>query len=249
MESSLFEPFATFVTESVRLLGWPRLLLSIAALCVVGSLAVWGVACVLCRGQRNIGAALSSPLMVLMICALAGSVLLITWLRQLLESAAPAIGVLGYVCLGICVLLLYVGVQGGFSATWWKAIILTVVLLSVMGGTGAAVAALGYAGQPAQFDLLAKQIAGHATTEPLLVTSPEAKKRIESRRAKVERATLQEYLNSLMGTYTELQTARATLNVNDHAAVLAFNDRAAAYSADTKKTKDRLAELETLLGK
>jgi hypothetical protein len=180
-----------------------------------------------------------------------GAIYVVDLLTSLSSSPDAAPASLGYGCAAIGLVLICLGVHGGFGTPSWKSAFLVLVLLGSVAGTGFAVARMGFHEQSAQLNLLAHQIAGRSTNGPWLIQSPTVTRKIEARRARAlalsERTAIEARQSELMQVYLELQKARTILNVKDAAAVDAFNVRAAAYAAETKSLKERLASLQPLL--
>jgi hypothetical protein len=245
--SPLVDSISTFFRESLRLVGWPRLALALASLCLVAGIAVWLVSRVICRGQKNLGASLGSALTLTLVAAMIGATYLVIEVSSLYDPEHAPSPMLAYVCLGIGFVLVLIAVHGGFGAQWWKSAILLIVLLGSFAGAGAAVNQFAFAGESNRLTLLARQVAGRTTEGPWLIESPAATKRIERRRLQLEFDELEARQGNLLITYNELQQIRAGLNVNDQAAVEGFNAKAAAYSVENKTVKERHAALQQIL--
>ncbi len=243
----LYDSFLTFLSEAFRLLGWQRLLLAFLALLLIGALAVWVTSKLLCRGEKHLGASLTSPLMLALLALMVGAVYLVTMLRSLADPESSNGSGMLIACAALALGLVFIGVQGGFGTRWWKSAILTLVLVGSIAGAGSATAGLAFQGPGAQLDLLAHQVTGRTTEGPWLVQSPEATRRIQLRRAPAERLQIEKRQGELMRVYLDLQATRAKLDVNDAAAVAAFNEKAAAYSAESTSLKTRLAAAQALI--
>lgn len=244
--SGLYDSFLTFLLEGLRLVGWTRILIALLALVVIGALALWATSKVLCRGEKHLGAAISLPLMLVLIACMVGAIYLVTLLRTPTSNDFDA-GTLLMASGSIAVVLLFLGVQGGFGASLPKSIVLTLVLLGSIGGAAYGLRGVVFGAEPPPLALLVEQVSGRTTQGPWLVESPEANKRIKVRRAPIETVQLEIRQNELLRVYQDLQAARAKLDVNDQAAVAAFNQRAAAYSTEVASVRSRLAEARALL--
>lgn len=245
--SPLVDSIFTFFREAIRLVGWPRVALALAGLCLVTGLVVWLVSRLICRGQKNLGASLGAALTLTLVAAMVGATYLVIEVSSLYDPGQAPSPILTYACLGIGFVLVLIAVHGGFGAQWWKSAVLLIVLLGTFAGAGAAVNQFAFAGESSRLNLLARQVSGRTTEGPWLIASDAATKRIERRRLRLECDELEARQSQLLVTYNELQQIRAGLNVNDPAAVEVFNARAAAYSTENKNTKERLAALQKIL--
>ena len=229
------------------MVGWSRLLLGLLALVAIGAGALWVASKLLCRGEKHLAASLTAPLMLVLVAAMVGAVYLLTVLREPTTLGDSNTGMMLMASGAIAVVLVFLGVQGGFGTSLPKTIVLTVVLLCSVAGAALGLRGIAFGSEPPPLALLAEQVTGRTTQGPWLVESPEANKRIKVRRAPVEAVQLEMRQTELLRVYQDLQAARAKLDVNDQAAVAAFNARAAAYSAEVSSVRSRLAEARALL--
>ena len=236
-----------FVTESLRLVGWLRLLMVVAGLCAVGALATHIVARFLFGDRRSVWASISSAMALALVGFMAAAICTALFLRGTEKSGEMPSAIAGAACMAMASALVFLGVKGGFAASPVKAVLLTMVLVGSVGGTALATAGMAFQGQASQLSLLADQVTGKTDKGPWLIESPTATKRIKIRWARLERLKLETELEDLTHLYASLQAERAHLNSADAAAVAAFNEKAANYAGASQALKTRRAEVEALL--
>jgi hypothetical protein len=178
---------------------------------------------------------------------LVGAVYLTTLLRESSPNPNSSSLFLVGVCGAVALVLLFLGLQGGFGTNEWKTALLVVVLLGSVAGVSKVMAGLALGDEPAKLALLADQVSGRTVEGPWLVESAEATKRIKLRRAPAEKIQLENRQALLLRVYQNLQAERAKLDVNDAAAVAAFNAKAATYTTESNAVKAKLAAVQALI--
>jgi hypothetical protein len=247
VHNALSDSLLTFVSEAFRLIGWPRLLLGLLSLLLIGALALWLASKIFCRGEKHLAASLTSPVMLALVGTMTGAVYLVTMLRGLSGPDDQNTGVMLVPCAALALAMIFMGVHGSFGTRWWKSAVLTLVLVGSVAGAAKAAAGLVFSGQPAQLAVLADQVTGRTAEGTWLIQSPEATRRIQMRRAPLEKQQLEKRQGELTQVYANLQTLRSTLDPQDADAVAAFNAKAAAYTAECNSIKARLVEVQALI--
>ncbi len=245
--SGPFDAFITFVLEAIRLIGWPKLLLAVVAPCVAGGVALWLASKVLCRGEKHLAASLTAPLIVPLLGVMVGAVYLTTLLRESPPNENSNSLFLVGVCGAVALVLLFLGLQGGFGTNGLKTALLVIVLLGSVAGTSKGLASFALGDEPAKLALLADQVSGRTAEGPWMVESAAATKRIQIRRAPIEKTQLENKQALLLRVYQGLQAERVKLDVNDAAAVAAFNAKAAAYTTESNAVKAKLVAVQALI--
>jgi len=115
--AGLYDSFLTFLSEGLRIVGWSRLLLGLLALVAIGAGALWFASKLLCRGEKHLAASLTAPLMLVLVAAMVGAVYLLTVLREPTTLGDSNTGMMLMASGAIAVVLVFLGVQGGFGTS------------------------------------------------------------------------------------------------------------------------------------
>lgn len=210
--------------------GWGLIALSLLAVTAVGLVAAWAVSRMLAHEQgtfkNTVRYTLYGVLLTVLVVAIAGG---LCWFGISTGNAGVALVAFGLGCLALLIISFAIPMKV-YDIGFFKALLFN-VLVVVASSIGQAI--LG-AVLPGPLD----DLKGKSTEEQKKIVSQwRMEKREKELHAKFQTqpaaapAPALPLPQRVQQLYVELQQARATLDTNDQAAVLAFNQRVAEYNA------------------